>query len=1439
LTWIGDCYFRQKEYQQAIENYQKALSLAQELKNQPLEIVILRELGKIYFQQNQYEQAIEIYQQALGGARSIGDKRLESRILAEIGDNYNERKMYDSALKFYQQALPIITAIENDNYKANFLIVIGQTYLFQNKDDQAIELFQQALKIYQTLQDKEGQMIALQKIVAGHTSKAVDFFVRELHNQAKVEYSRVIEIAPSVIKLAKELNKPNIQASALADLGAAYAFIRENKKAIETLQEAARIARGLKNLVTESTALGSLAGIYRVKGEHHKQLEADKRYLEIKREEKSKTTQEYGLLGEVFALKSLASTYNLLGEHEKAVATYHEALLIAQQIKIDKLPSNVRDNAIEAEISSLGGLQISYSAFGKSNQALDFAQQAVKKAQASGIKEYYAEALIDLAVSYANDFKDFPKAINICKQALTIAQQIKEPKVEAQALKQLSNIYTRQGNHTSALESAQQLLAIAKRVESPSLEEDALSNLRDIYFNQGNFIKSLEIAQQNLQIVQNKMVGNEIIVLLNLIENYIYVGDTNKAFETAQQALILTRKQSNLLFEPGILVYLSKVYKFQGEYEKGIKTAEQAISISRQINNFTLEIESIAALANIYEATGQYQQITALGEPLLGKIQKLNNPVRKAEVLIVVGQAYGLTGQYTKGKQLVEQGLTTARELKNPLLEVQALTALGSIYSSLNDYGQALDLTQQSLKIAQQLKSPIIQVDTLYFLGDIYSKLGDYKNSAKYYEQALTIVKQFNNRKGEGTLLLALASNYFYQGETNKAIDSATKSLVIFTDIKEPRLEALAKLILSASYGESKDDAKAMESAQAFLDFARKNKNNVWEKLALSNIGSLHRKFGRTEQAIVTYQQALAIKTDNQVKGADSGIYTGLGRVYAELKQPNVAITHYKEAINRIEEVRSGIKLLTPDLQASFLESIVDFDNGKIADTYRELAELLITQGRQAEARQVLDLLKIQEIRDFASGTTDTTAKPQLTITESEKKIQTKSESIIALSKQISECDRTDCKEKSQLNDRLTALLTQFNRDLDEIEKEIGDRITKDPNTFRPDSPKAIEIVKSQPGTVMVYPLVMEDKLWLLLYSGDAAKKFEVKVSRDELGSTVKQFRDLMEECEKRAYCGAEDIAKIQPISQKLYNWLIKPLEGELQENKVKNLVFALDRVTRYVPMSALYDGKQYLIEKYTIYNVLSADLTDTNAKLPAKIQDTKVLAMGVSDAMGGFPALNNVPQEVDNIVRSSSKDKGIYPGKEYFNKDFDYKTLRDNLMGNNILHLATHGEFVPGIDKASYLLLGNNTKLAIPDIQTLAGLSNIHLVVLSACQTALAGERQDGVEIATLAYSFLNKGAKSVIASLWQVADSSTSTLMQNFYNNLAKNKQSITKAEAMRLAQLQLLYDKDVTVSDIKRAGGLIPEGLQSSSGKKPESQTFAHPYYWSPFVLIGNGL
>ncbi|HEY9831059.1 MAG TPA: CHAT domain-containing protein [Stenomitos sp.] len=722
-------------------------------------------------------------------------------------------------------------------------------------------------------------------------------------------------------------------------------------------------------------------------------------------------------------------------------------------------------------------------------------------------------------------------------------------------------------------------------------------------------------------------------------------------------------------------------------------------------------------------------------------------------------------------------------------------------------------------------------------LGDVYYELGDYAKSRDYYQKALATMQQLKNRQGEGVALLNVASTYFAQGEPQRTVEFAQQALAIFQEIKVPRLEAFATRMLSIGYGELGNDAKAMESAQTFLDFTRKTQNPVWEKQVLTLIGSLHRKFGRKEQAIATYQQALAITTDNQVSGADANIYAGLARIYRDLNQSNVAIAHYKQSVNQIEEVRRGIQGLPPQLQQSFLDATVDFDRVKTADIYRQLADLLLSQGAVKEAQQVLELLKVQEIREVARGGSATGDKPKAPLTQTETQISTPSESLIALGRQISECDRTNCSQKSQLNDKLTALINQYNQELQTIEQQIRDNRAKDDVFFDPRKlAKAREIVEAQPGTVLIYPLVLENKLWLVMFSqGGVVKKFEVNVGQQELGETAVKFRQLLQSPNS-------NIADVQATSTQLYNWLIKPLEAELKANPIKNLVFSLDRVTRYIPMSTLFDGQKYLIENYTVYTILSAELTDMRDRLPAVTQNTSVLAMGLSDAVSGFNALPNVPAELDAIVRNNTKDnQGIYPGQEFLKRAFDFRTLRDNLTGHKILHLATHGVFVPDSSDQSYLVLGTGDNLTIPHINTLTGLSNIHLVVLSACETALAGPRQDGVEIASVAYYFLNGGAKAVMASLWSVNDASTSLLMQQFYKDLASgtSEKAMPKAEALRQAQLSLLEGK-LTAKDApqRSLGAIFKPGVETTAANNNRSN-FSHPYYWAPFILIGNGL
>jgi CHAT domain-containing protein len=375
------------------------------------------------------------------------------------------------------------------------------------------------------------------------------------------------------------------------------------------------------------------------------------------------------------------------------------------------------------------------------------------------------------------------------------------------------------------------------------------------------------------------------------------------------------------------------------------------------------------------------------------------------------------------------------------------------------------------------------------------------------------------------------------------------------------------------------------------------------------------------------------------------------------------------------------------------------------------------------------------------------------------------------------------------------------------------------------------EIVSAQPNTVLIYPLILKDKIWVLWASkGGITKSIEVpNVGLEKVSSNVLKLRNLLQ--------SPNNLEELQQTSKQLYDWLIPAeLQAELNANKIEHLIFAPDSVTRYIPMGVLFDGKKYLIENYTIATIISADLTNTTARLPNSAKSTSILAAGLSQSISGFSPLPNVLTEINAIVRTADNpNSGIYDGIKLLDRTFTRENLRDNLGNHAIAHIATHGKFVSGDADKSFLVLGDGKTLPIPEIEKFRGLEKLHLVVLSACQTALGGTNGDGTEIAGISYYFLNTGAKAVIASLWEVSDDSTSLLMQQFYNNLAKSTAStpITKAEAMRQAQLSLLQ-KQITAKDSIRRGTLA---VVYEAGAKP-TDNYAHPYYWSPFIIIGNG-
>jgi len=312
------------------------------------------------------------------------------------------------------------------------------------------------------------------------------------------------------------------------------------------------------------------------------------------------------------------------------------------------------------------------------------------------------------------------------------------------------------------------------------------------------------------------------------------------------------------------------------------------------------------------------------------------------------------------------------------------------------------------------------------------------------------------------------------------------------------------------------------------------------------------------------------------------------------------------------------------------------------------------------------------------------------------------------------------------------------------------------------------------------------------------------------------------------------DLNGVKQHGKTLYDCLIKPLEekGEWQKNNIKNLVIAADRTINYIPIAALHDGKQFLIERYTTSNILNAGLTDVTDRLP---KDPTILGLGISDSLDGLSALPNVETELNAIVRTPTNPKGLYPGTLSFNQNATPTQLKTQLKQNyNILHIATHGEFNPIEPNESFLLFssgkpGKGDRYTINRIdEQQEALRRIHLVVLSACQSASGKSATTGIEIQGLSAAFVRDRAKSVIASLWNVDDSSTAVLMQQFYKNLATG---MTKAQALQNAQRQFIETKLTAKDSLPRAGG------RRSIPGQPPVDSYIHPYYWAPFILIGN--
>ncbi|WP_017718435.1 CHAT domain-containing protein [Kamptonema formosum] len=366
----------------------------------------------------------------------------------------------------------------------------------------------------------------------------------------------------------------------------------------------------------------------------------------------------------------------------------------------------------------------------------------------------------------------------------------------------------------------------------------------------------------------------------------------------------------------------------------------------------------------------------------------------------------------------------------------------------------------------------------------------------------------------------------------------------------------------------------------------------------------------------------------------------------------------------------------------------------------------------------------------------------------------------------------------------------------------------------------ALATIASQTGTrsAIIYVTALPDQVEVVLLTpeGKFIRKTVPAVERQKLMLAVRDFRDEITDVRQR-----NTDSYLQP-AQQLYKWLIAPVEAELQAAKIDTLLFSMDAGLRSLPVAALHDGKQFLVEKYSLALIPSVSLIDTRYQ---PLHGKQVLAMGASEFPDRKPLLA-VPVELSEITHK------LWQGKAFLNQDF----TRDNLMEQRsnypypIIHLATHGEFQAGKISNSYIQLWQD-KLRLDELRNLhLNSPPVELLVLSACRTAVGDEK---AELGFAGFA-VAAGVKSAVASLWYVSDAGTLALMTEFYQHLASAK---IKAEALRQAQLAMIR------GEVRIEGGqLLRSGTRAGVSLPAEllnegSHNLKHPYYWSAFTMIGS--
>jgi len=884
-------------------------------------------------------------------------------------------------------------------------------------------------------------------------------------------------------------------------------------------------------------------------------------------------------------------------------------------------------------------------------------------------------------------------------------------------------------------------------------------------------------------------------------------SDLRQAAALLESAAGAFRAAGNARWEAYALSERAQILYGFGQYAAARDVLEQTLVLRRELGErFSLSV-TLNGLGLMNNALGDNQKAILYYDQVLAMRREAGDRQGEAGVLNNLGGLYKNISEFPKAIEAYQRSIELRREAGDRSGEARAISGLGSVYFSAGDYQAALETYSDSWRLRTVLGNKRDEASTAMVLGNTYYLLGNRREARQYWALAEPIYRETGYAQGLGTLLYGMGVERVSDGDYAGGMKYYGEALALHrkTAMAVPMANLLTGMCQClVTVGRT---AEARAHAEESLEISRKAGYKVGIGSATECLGRIDLAAGDVRAARFRFRDALEIFRGTGSRENQVITLVNLASTDQKAGEFATGLKHIEQAMALVESARSSVN--DPALRAYYRAA-----RANRVDLHTDLL-MTLHGGNPASGfgERAFNVTERWRARSLAEMIQDSRTELRQELTPEERTREDRLLSRIAVIQRDLFREGPPSARLDEAKRKLAAAETEL--DLFQANLRRGGNHYAEAQYAEVWDAERIREKLLDPRTALIEYALGEKQsyAWAITSSGIVAA---VLPPREEIERHVGAYRKLLAE-PVSALTASQAIRRVDVEGRKLYEFLVAPLESQLA--KQKRLILVPDGILAYLPFEAL-PGPGRLIERFSISYAPSASalaaLRGRDALRSAPPQSLLAFADptlkntaapdSARDRSLAFASLPNARQEVAGIRALFAPAAS----RVFMGDDAHEQKVKSETSGQyRYIHFAAHGYFDEEQPLRSGLVLGpgadpqNDGFLQAPEIMRLR--LNADVVTLSACQTGL-GKVLAGEGVLGLTRAFFYAGAQSLVVSLWNVNDAATAELMQRFYTGL---KAGMARDEALRRAKLSLM----------KTAG------------------PWRHPYFWAPFVFVGD--